>query len=145
MLSVGVIVNNYYKLYKTVNLLKEKSLTIGLILAGLLIGIGFLISPAKSSHYGPLLDVADSMWWGLLFIGYGLFKLSEIFYRVWAWLKVVATVAATWLWFYLLLSLTVYDTRALNPTDLLLVLPILAELFELSFQFYWVKANRSLK
>lgn len=137
--------NNYYKLYKTINLLKEKSLTIGLALAGLLIGLGFLITPAKSLHYGPLLDVADSTYWGLLFIGYGLFKLSELYYKVWLWIKVSATILATWLWFYLLLSLTVYDTRALNPTDLLLILPIIAELFELSYQFYCVKANRSLK
>lgn len=127
-------------------MLKQKSLTIGLALAGLLIGLGFLISPAKSFYYGQLLlDATESAWWGLLFIGYGLFKLSELYYKVWLWIKVSTTILATWLWFYLLLSLTVYDTRGLNPTDLLLILPIIAELFELSYQFYCVKANRSLK
>lgn len=136
---------NYYKIYKTANLLKQKSLTIGLAMAGFLIGLAFLLAPAKPSNYGALLDIANTTWWASVFFSYAIFKTTEIFYQVYTWLKVITTVLSTWLWFYFLLSLTIYDTQALAPTELLLVLPIVAELFELSYQFYCVRANRSLK
>lgn len=98
-----------------------------LMFAGILLAIGFFVGEATNQNYAMINAFASPAGWATLLIIYALIKLLSI---IWIVPKSVCTmngIFGIWMWNYIFLSFVVFDTTAISPAELLLLLPILIE------------------
>lgn len=113
-------------------------------LTALLLGLGFALSGnmVENTNYTLLFVLAPKLFWALSFSIYGTIKLTCSVSRVWTWLKISTTVYGLWLWNYLALSFTVFDKTPLAPTELMLFITVIGELWVLTLILYNRKIPR---
>lgn len=98
----------------------------------LLMSIGFLVSNSPSASYNAATALMTAWQWSVLFISYGTVKVIQSVTRIPFAVKFATGVLGTWIWSYLFLSSVLLDTSYLAPSEVLYVLPIISELWELS-------------
>lgn len=97
--------------------------------ASILSGVGFLFLSTELPAYNTL-RILEPMWlWGLAFLTFGFFRLKSCLVRRPAYRKIIGPVIGMYLWSYLLVSIIIFDKTPLEATELLLVLPLLCELW----------------
>lgn len=120
--------------------------TILLCLAGFALSIGFLVSSVVNTNYSLLADFAPYEVWAGYFFVYSCFRLFLFIYPKSGFLPNAVSVYGLWGWLYIFLSFTVYDSTKVAPTELLLILPCLAEIWLIVRQsFRDMKVNSNAK
>lgn len=113
------------------------TLSILLGITATLLGIGFATGNIiQNPNYTLLLVLASQYFWAASFSIYGIVKILCSVFRVWMPVKLVATVYGLWLWNYLALSFTVFDKTPLAPTELMLFVMVIGELWALTLILY---------
>ena len=98
-----------------------------LMFAGILLAIGFFVGEATNQNYTMINQFASPAGWATLLIIYSLIKLLSIVWIVPKSLCTMNGIFGVWMWNYIFLSFAVFDTTAIAPAELLLILPILIE------------------
>lgn len=113
------------------------TLSILLGITATLLGVGFFVGNiSENSNYTLLLVLASQNFWALSFGSYGIIKILCSVFRIWLPVKIATTVYGLWLWNYLALSFTVFDKTALAPTELMLFVMVIGELWALTLILY---------
>ena len=100
-----------------------------LMFAAILLAIGFFIGKSINSNYTMIYDFASAFTWATMLSVYATIKFLSI---VWIVPKTVCTmngIFGVWMWNYIFLSFVVFDTTAIAPAEILLLLPILIEVW----------------
>ncbi len=100
-------------------------------LTSLFLGVGFLIGVTISPNYVYLLEFLPVKYWGIWFIAYGILKVMQAAFRTPLWLKTLNAMQGSWLWLYIFFVFAIFDKATLSPIEILLILPILGESFNL--------------
>lgn len=98
-----------------------------LMFAAVLLAVGFFVGEATSQNYVMINEFASPAAWATLLIIYALIKLLSIIWIVPKSLCTMNGIFGVWMWNYIFLSFAVFDTTAIAPAELLLILPILIE------------------
>lgn len=99
-----------------------------LCITAVLLSIGFLVCQGSpSADYNLIWQFGGKYFWSFTFMLYALIKASSLYTNIDYRLSIFNSVLGLWGWLYLCLSFTVFDTSAIAPHELLLVVPVLAE------------------
>ena len=74
---------------------------------------------------------------------YGIIKISSSVSRVWLTLKITNSIYGLWLWSYVVLSFVLFDKTPVAPTELILFISIICEVWSLAIVLYNRKSNRT--
>jgi len=108
-----------------------------LILAGWLVAIGFALGNSNN-NYDALINLMPFYSWSVLFTIYATAKSYCIIFRdTPSWPEVTVSSVGIWAWSYIFLSFTIYDRVPVAPTEFLLFLPVLAEVWALTSIIYY--------
>ena len=111
-----------------------------------LYALGFLITDRSTlPNFSALYDLMQPWAWGAAFAIYGLIKAVTATIRVSSCLKLISSVCGTWLWVYTVFSFIVYDTTPTSAAELMLILPVILELIELSVELWELKYKEELR
>jgi len=116
------------------------NLLLGLV--GLLLSIGFLSVDEyrlSSHNYKLMFDFVNAHVWAALFFIYSISKLHRCLYRTPKYMKVAASTLGLWLWSYIVLSFIVFDPQLVAPSELMLIAPIVCEVWSLTLSLYTSK------
>lgn len=103
---------------------------------GLLMALGFAIGDSTNNNYQAINALAPLWGWSLVFLVYGLNKLISLFKPVNFYLNACSSASGLWGWAYVVLSFTLFDTVPVTATEILLVVPLLAEIWALASIIY---------
>lgn len=120
-------------------------ITIILGLCGVMLGLGFYYGDVSNNNYQLLTAFAPANVWAVGFILYGLIKLYQYTTKVADWVCLVNAVQGIWAWSYLLLSFVVLDTTRIAPTELMLFVPLIFEVWELAAAIFKFSTRRRRK
>lgn len=115
---------------------KTNEITLLLCVTGILMSIGFLFGDYSNNNYVAINTLASSWVWSILFLIYGGTKGLSKFHTVPYILGVANSVFGLWLWSYIFLSFVLFDPVPMAATELLLVIPIVAEVWALTSLIY---------
>ena len=102
-------------------------------LCALLLAIGFCIKgPTTNTNYVLLYEVASFKFWGTMYFIYGLVKIFGVFYRTYVGVKIANIILGMWLWSCLIFSFVIYDSAPIQPTELMLFVLLIAEVWSMS-------------
>lgn len=108
----------------------RSSLTHLLTLAGLSLSMGFFFGNADvNTNYQLIKELAPTWLWGTWFLCYSLFKIYGNLYRLWFSIRLTSLIISAWSWTYMLLSFVFFDSEPYAPTELLLAVPALCEVW----------------
>jgi len=97
--------------------------TLGVV--GLILGFGFFVSSTAGENYDAINQAAAQSIWGAVFFLYGAMSVYSSMYRIEFWTKGLLGIFAIWLWSYIFFSFVVFDVTPARPTEwVLLVLPL---------------------
>ena len=99
-------------------------------LCGITLGLGFLVGDTGNPNYHSIKEFAPISFWAFGFFIYGVIKLLKSVFRVHYSVKLFNALHGIWVWTFLFLSLSIFDSTPLAPTELLLIIPIMCELCE---------------
>lgn len=122
------------------------TLTLFLGLAAVLLSLGFVLSGQAvflNKNYSLLLDLAHPFFWVGSFLVYGVLKITTSVVRLPSYIEIALSTYGIWLWTYIVLSFIVFDKRAPAPTELILCIPTLCEVWVLALILYNSKEKRS--
>lgn len=117
-------------------LAEHGSITLLLGVLALLLSAGFFISSTNNSNYTLLEALASFKVWASVFAIYGITKLWGCLYRIDYVIKVTTSIAGLWLWNYLILSFIVFDTTKLAPTEMMLIIVLICEVWDLTTNMF---------
>ncbi len=110
-------------------------------LVAMVLSIGFLTSTANDLIL--LKGIVDFPVWASFFSIYATLKLLGCLYRLFMYIKVFVSTMGLWLWSYLILSYMVFDKGPISPTDLVLITPLICEMWALIIILYNPKSRRA--
>lgn len=143
--------NNYQDLYPYLegNMLKTfthrittlmfaqaQALTFMLSLTALIMGLGFILGVTTSANYAGIVALGGDLVWAGAFIVFGLLKLIQAVFRIHYFVKIGNSLLGIWLWSFLFLTFSVIGKAELRPLELLLVIPILCEAWEITMTIF---------
>ena len=105
-------------------------------LCGVLLGLGFLFGDIGGSNYEAVLSLLPREVWGYMALFYGLFKLYGVVVQHLYPIEIFMAGLGGWMWSYLMLSFTVFDPTPTYPTEWLLALLIICEMWSLSIAIF---------
>lgn len=109
--------------------IRTMSLILGL--CGITLGLGFLVGDTGNPNYHSIKEFAPISFWAFGFFTYGVIKLLHSVFRVHHSVKLLNALQGIWVWTFLFLSFSIFDSTPLAPTELLLIIPIICELWEI--------------
>lgn len=118
-----------------------RAITFLLGVCGISLSIGFVFMNTSNPNYTALLQLANYAAWSLGFFTYGCIKVFQALFRVPYYIKLINAAQGMWLWTYLLLSFVVFDFSPLAPTELLLFVPVLCEVWEVTINIVNTKIH----
>lgn len=108
-----------------------RALTLLLGISGITLGIGFALSNTTDLDYAAVVQFAPPIYWVIGLLVYGILKILQALGRMPATIKLLNALQGIWAWSFLFISFSIIDTAPITPTELLLVVPILCEVWEL--------------
>lgn len=109
--------------------LQKVETTIILIIASFCLSLGFFFGDAYNINYWLMYDFANRYVWGALFAVYGVIKLLALQGYVDHKVRIINGCIGLWAWNYIFLSFAVFDTTPVAPTEWLLLVPVIAEVW----------------
>lgn len=108
-----------------------RSMSLILGVCGITLGLGFLVMDTENPNYHSIKEFAPIGFWAAGFFTYGTIKVLHSVFRVHYSIKLFNALQGIWVWTFLFLSSSIFDSTPLTPTELLLVIPIICELWEI--------------
>jgi hypothetical protein len=122
--------NSEYKFGLIYLLAKQKSeLQILLSISAILLAIGLFFTGPLDPNCVILFDLLSRNVWVSLFTVYAVVKAVSCFYNISGHLRTITGTFGLWAWNYTFLSFVVFDSSYINPTELLLLVPLVIELW----------------
>lgn len=120
---------------------EHSRLNLALGLTALLLAAGFWFSSPilTNTNYTLILQLADFDTWGTWFYIYGMLKLWAATYRSPPISKFIVSILGLWLWTYISLSFVVFDPNPLVPTETMLFITVIMELWNLTVTLHKLK------
>lgn len=109
--------------------LKRVETTILLTIASLCLSFGFFVGDGSNLNYALLYDFAHPYVWASMFLAYGSVKLFGLFDYISYHVKVINGCIGLWMWNYIFLSFAIFDTTTMAPTEALLLVPVISEVW----------------
>lgn len=99
----------------------------------LLMSIGFLLggSDIPNANYYQIFEFASYYVWAFLFGVYGMITTSGCLYRIPGKIRMLNGIVGIWAWTYIFLSFTFFDSSPIAPTEYLLAVPIVTEVWNM--------------
>ena len=94
----------------------------------LFLSLGFILATTSNENYN-LVNVVDNQIWAAIFLVHGLSLMITALYTMNYYCSKFINLIGIWIWSYVFLSFTVYDTTPLAATEWLLLMPILMEVW----------------
>lgn len=92
-----------------------------------ILAIGFFVASADNTNYKQITNLVDKKIWGLIFLVHAISLIMTVVYCLPVHLKRFLNVFGIWVWSYVFLSFTFYDTSPSEPTEWMLVIPAILE------------------
>jgi hypothetical protein len=105
-------------------------------ISALLLATGLWLGDTSSSNYAALLNAATNTTWALIFASYGIAKIIQSGHDLPNGVDILISVIGIWLWNYLFFSFVLLDTREFTAVELLLLLPVACEFWELALDIF---------
>lgn len=105
-------------------------------MVALLLSAGFLISHTSNTNYYLLTEFAPFKFWAFAFFLYGAAKISSTLYRTHFIFKLVTSISGMWLWTYLMLSFVIFDITPIAPTEMMLFITGICEVWTLALSIF---------
>ena len=102
-----------------------------LALTSFLMAVGFLFGDGVNQNYALLYEVLPALTWSVLFSLYSGVKVATCISKINDTFKYLNSILGMWLWTTVFLSFVVYDETAMTPAELILLMPILTEVWVL--------------
>lgn len=99
-----------------------------LALCAILMTVGIVFAE-QNNNYVSMYDVAGPFYWIAIFTIYAIVKIYGCFYRTPYYVRTVTCVAGLWAWNYVFLSFVVFDLLLPEPSEFILLIPIVAEVW----------------
>lgn len=115
---------------------EASSIMLLLSLCGILLGLGFIFGDPSNANYKAINSAGHVLVWGIGFLVYGVVKGIQTLYRIPVALKLVTSALGLWAWNYVFLSFTVLDSSPMAPTEVLLAVPIVCEMWGLAVSMF---------
>lgn len=115
---------------------QAQALTFMLSITALTMGLGFILGVTTSASYADIVALGGDLVWASAFIGFGLLKLIQAVFRIHYFVKIGNSLLGIWLWSFLFLTFSVIGKAELSPLELLLVIPILCEAWEITMTIF---------
>lgn len=109
--------------------LKKVETTILLSVAALCLGVGFILGDGTNANYELIYSFAHQYVWGSVFLIYGSVKMLSLLKFVDYRIKILNGCVGLWAWNYIFLSFAIFDTTAMAPIEVLLLVPVIAEVW----------------
>ena len=119
-----------FKFAYLVSLKKAEAIFL-LWIAAFVTAIGFFLGDSSNPNYEMITAFASNNMWGLMFVLYGVLKFLEYWDHLDFKIKLINSIVGLWMWNYIFLSFTVFDKSNVAPTELMLLMPIIAEMWVL--------------
>lgn len=121
---------------------QARVLTFLLGLIALLLSLGFFIGDGnQSTNYSLLFDLLSPKIWAVLFGIYGGIKVYQAFDKLPGYLRIITSIIGTWIWIYVFLSFVVFDQYPISPAELLILIPLACEAWELVLDIFNFKCR----
>lgn len=102
---------------------------------------GFFCLSTGGADYDTLREIRPAYVWGVLFAVYGAVGLLDCVFRVNWFVARGAGLLGMWLWSYLFLSLAVLDDKPTTAAEIMLVVPIICEVWLLIMAIFSGQKN----
>ena len=110
---------------------QQRDFSILLLIAGVLLSFGFFFGLGTNENYQLIYSFGGTIFWGSLFAIYSIIRVLDLVTNIPRWLSVICGMVGIWAWNYIFLSFVVFDTSPMAPTEILLMLPTIAEFWAL--------------
>lgn len=115
---------------------EHTAITVLLGVLGFALGLGFTVSKTYNPNYTFLLELAPFWQWALVFFAYASSKILGVLYRTPFFVKALTTISGLWLWNYIFLSFIVFDKTPVAATELMLIVPVICEVWGFTNTIY---------
>lgn len=124
---------------KVANAVFTRSLDATFILGivAILLSLGFYLSDGNNSNYAAIRELMSFKLWGLTFSVYGGIKLARLLFGLNNYACICTSAIGVWLWTYVFFSFTIFDPVPMAPTEIMLLTPVLLELWTLVSIIYF--------
>lgn len=102
-----------------------------LALTSFLMAFGFLFGEGVNQNYTLLYEVLPPVTWAAIFSLYSGVKVASCVTKVSNGFKYLNSTIGIWAWTTLFLSFVFYDSTAMTPAEMILLMPVLTELWVL--------------
>ncbi len=100
-----------------------------LAVASLMLALGFILGDGNNANYALMYGFADPIYWSVFFFSYSFVKFLGIWkcldYRI----RLTNSALGIWAWNYIFLSFAVFDKTPMAPTEILLMVPVIVEMW----------------
>ncbi len=96
-------------------------------ISGLLIALGILNTFNLDPNGIMLFDIMSKQYWSILFFVYGCVKLLCCVFKIPQKVCIFTSILGIWMWNCVFLSFVIYDSSRINPTEFLLLAPLISE------------------
>lgn len=116
---------------------QSPGVALSLAVCGWIMGIGFFVG-ATNNNYVTLTSLMPFISWGSVFIIYATIKSYGVLiaYKTQTWLDIANSAIGVWAWNYIFLSFVLFDQVPAAPTEFLLLVPVLGEVWSLTSIIY---------
>lgn len=112
-------------------------------ICALLLATGLYFGDTSSSNYEILLELFSHETWAAIFALYGTAKIIQGSHRLPSGIDIVICAIGIWLWNYIFLSFVVFDFKNFTAIEILLLLPVACEVWELALEIFAFRVRRS--
>lgn len=105
-------------------------------ITSVVLALGFFFGSATNSNYSAIQGLMHFQAWAMFFLVYSSSKIFQVLYKTKCWLRAFTSLVGMWAWSYIFLSFVIFDTTPMAPTEMMLLIPVLAEVWSLAGTFY---------
>ena len=101
-----------------------------------ILSMGFFLASADNTNYQEVNILADKRVWAAIFLIHDITLFITVIYELPTYLEQFLNLVGIWLWSYVFLSFTFYDASPTEPTEWMLVMPVILEFWLLTERMF---------
>ena len=105
-------------------------------LLSFILSMGFFLTSTDNANYQEVNILADKRVWAAIFLIHAITLFIAVIYELPTYLGQFLNLVGIWLWSYVFLSFTFYDASPTEPTEWMLVMPVILEFWLLTERMF---------
>ena len=101
-----------------------------------ILAMGFFVASVDNTNYQQLNSLADKKIWCFIFLLHAISLFMTVVYDLPLSLKRFLNAVGIWIWSYVFLSFTFYDSSPTASTEWMLVMPVILEFWLLTERMF---------